>query len=192
MFCFGEPRNCKHFMNALAKVRACQRAPSVLFDDLGRRHRCVAIATDLSGAELQLALLYYAILFFTILFYRCWGAINHPIDHPIDHLNDLNPFFSRNFISPSTDKSLLLKGFFNFHPTINRAESVAAKALIQPFIFFIFQTRFETVLKQKRIKIDSKPNQKSNIFCSFQIKNRPKNHTVAIRIYGLSAGAITP
>ena len=110
-------------MNALAKARAfrASRASDLTTlvgsacdgldrrrahrecDDLGRRHHCVAIATDLSGAELQLALLYYAILFFAMLFYSL--AFDHPIDHPIehpidhlnDHLNDLNPFFKPQF-----------------------------------------------------------------------------------------------
>jgi len=88
--------------------------------------------------------------------------------------------------------SLFPQAFFK--PTTQHTKGwINALTTTDPALYFlIFQTHFETVLKQKRIKIDSKPNQKSNIFCSFQIKNRPKNHTVAIRVYGLSAGAITP
>ena len=143
-------------------------------------------------SELQLALLYYAILFFAMLYYRCRGAYTYPYSYPYSLSHIPIVVLSSNTILYNNQNSLFPQAFPNPLTKPQRAESVASKALIQPFIFFIFQTHFETVLKQKRIKIDSKPNQKSNIFWSFQIKNRSKNHTVAIRVYGLSAGAITP
>lgn len=151
--------------SSCSRARVHWSVPSVRSDDLGRRHRCVAIATDLCGAELQLALLYCTILFFALLYYSI-GVRGltptlqaTPPATPSASLKAKALFLSKAISSQDCRVSLISQGIGKFINTQKGLNRPPQKQSIQPLFFIIFQTRFETVLKQKRIKIESKPLQ---------------------------------